>query len=187
MAPRSAEALVDSHWRLIPLLLVGLVTMATAQDDANRQNDRLPGEPPTCNVASASRTREACQAGPPNVLRTEREFTRSLEPVKLTTSQCDTKINLEYVQRDTIAHVNGVISNETCAASGGSYEIAALVKDENGESETLVFSESWHRDDDQPVEFTADYPIGENMELIRLSTRRLRCMCETEPASDQEP
>lgn len=187
MAPRPAEAPIDSHLRLIPLLLVGLVTMAAAQDDTDRQNDRLPGEPPQCRVASASRTREACQAGPPKVLRTEREFTRSLEPATFPTSRCETKIDLEYLQRDTIARVNGVISNETCAASGGTYEIAALVKDENGETETLVFSESWRRDDDQPVEFTADYPIGENVELIRLSTRRLRCTCESESASDRAP
>jgi hypothetical protein len=84
---------------------------------------------------------------------------------------------LEYSQWGTIARVQGTLNNETCAASAGQYEIAVRVKDENGEMRTLEFSETWQRNDDQPVTFTADYPIGENVELIRLNSRWLSCTC----------
>jgi hypothetical protein len=159
------------------LLLVALVPMAAAQDGTSREDGTLPDELRSCRVSSATRTREACEAGPPTILRSEREVTRTLEIAVPATLQCETRIDLEYVQRDTLARVNGVIENETCAASSGNYEIEVQVEDENGETTTLVFGESWQRDDDRPVAFAADYPIGENVELIRIRSRRLRCTC----------
>ena len=59
----------------------------------------------------------------------------------------------------------------------GDYEIEVRVRDANGDQQVLVFSESWQRDDDQPVAISADYPIGEDVELIRLRSRGLRCAC----------
>jgi len=160
------------------LLLVALVPMAAAQDDTSREDGTLPDELRSCRVSSASRTREACEADPPTILRSERELTRTLELELPATLQCETRIDLEYVQRDRFARVTGVIENETCAASSGNYEIEAQVEDENGETRTLVFGESWRREDDRAVAFAADYPIGENVELIRIRSRRLRCTCD---------
>lgn len=160
------------------LVLMELVTTAAAQDGTGSEDGTFPGEAPTCRVASASRTREACSVDSPTILRTETEFTLSIELAAPINLQCKATIGLQYHQRDTIARVNGVIENEACAASSGSYEIEAKVKDENGERKTLVFQESWQRDDDQPVAVAADYPIGENVELIRLRARRLRCKCD---------
>jgi hypothetical protein len=153
------------------LLLVALVTTAAAQDDADHRVS-------VCQTfASASRTRVACGEEDQKVLRSETELTLSLEIPPPINRQCETKIDLEYSQRDTIARATGVIKNETCAASEGQYEIEARIENENGESQSLIFEESWQRDDDQPVEFTADYPIGENVELIRLRSRGLSCSC----------
>lgn len=168
---------IKSCRRLTFSLLAGLATMATAQDDTRRDDGIWPGEVPTCPVSGASRVSEACGVDPPTILRTEQEFTLSLELATEMILQCETRVDLEYDQRDTIVRVDGVIENETCAASSGRYEIEAQVKDENGEAETLVFSELWQRDDDQPVAVAGDYPIGENVELIRLRLRRLRCTC----------
>jgi hypothetical protein len=46
---------------------------------------------------------------------------------------------------------------------------------------TLEFVESWRRDDDQPVKFSADYEIGENVDLVRARSRQLRCTCADTP------
>ena len=170
--------LIKSYSPLTSLLLAGLVTTAVAQDVA-RDGRTVSGEVPTCrSLSSASRTRGACDEGSTTILRAEKEltlfrpeFTSQIGP------QCEVEIDLEYFQRDTTARIYGMIESETCAASNGRYQIEIRVKDENGETRTLDFSESWQRDDDQPVVFTADYPIGENVEVINLRSRRILCMC----------
>jgi hypothetical protein len=174
---------------LTALLLAGLVTVVSAQDDASRENGTLPGEVLTCNVSSASRTRETCgvdEAGQ-TIVRTEREVTRTFGFAPPPTLECESNLDLEYFQRDTIARVKGMIQNETCGASSGQYDIEAEVKYENGETKTLVFNESWWRDDDQPVAVTAEYPIGENVELIRIRSRRLQCVCAEEVEDEPGP
>lgn len=162
------------------LVLTGAVTIAAAQDDENHE-DPVSGEAPTCySMSSASRTRAGCSVDgerEPTVLRTEKELTISVVVPAPTNRQCEARIAVEYLQWDTIARVEGTIHNETCGASSGQYEIEARVRDQSGELETLEFSESWQRDDDQPVTFSAEYPIGENVELVRLNARRLRCTC----------
>jgi len=159
--------------RLSYLLLAGFVTIAAAQD----QSGRSDGVSTCQSSAGASRTREACGEEEQTVLRIKREVTLFEGLAAPQDLQCETEIIVEYFQRDTIARVTGLIENETCAASSGQYEVAIRVKDDDDEFVELEFSESWQRDDDQPVAFTADYAIGENVELIRLRTQGLRCTC----------
>ena len=99
---------------------------------------------------------------------------------------CQATVRIEYLQFDTIAKVAGVIENEDCAASSGEYTIQARIRDKSGETKTLEFPESWQRDDDQPVKFSAEYPIGENVELLRVRSSGLRCEC-AEPHQEREP
>jgi hypothetical protein len=163
--------------RLALCVLAGLGTIAVAQDGAERSSP-IPSELLTCqSVSGASRTRQACGEAEQSVLRLEREVTIVQELAAPNSLLCETSIVVEYFHRDTIARVNGMIENETCAASSGQYDVEVRVKDENGEMRTLQFREFWQRDDDLPVEFSADYPIGENVELIRLSTSGLKCTC----------
>ena len=156
----------------------GFVTVATAQDVTGR-GDGVP----TCrSLSSASRIGVNCGESEeePTVRRIEREVDVLVGAVELRTRECATEVTLDYQQRDTVARVLGLIENETCAASRGSFEIEARVRDENGDTETLAFPETWQREDDGPVEFSADYAIGENVELTRLRTRNLRCLCSDE-------
>jgi hypothetical protein len=97
------------------------------------------------------------------------------------TTQCQATIAFEYTQRNTVARVEGSIENGICAASSGDYTIAVSFRDQNGELKTLEFGETWQRSDDQPVEFLTDYPIGENVELVSVRSRRLRCVCAAAP------
>jgi hypothetical protein len=157
---------------------------ATAQDDPE-------GEINQCrSLSSASRTRaNACgDDDDTSVQSAEKELTLriSLDRPTIDLAQCQANLALDYVQIDSLASVSGVIENEDCAASGGEYTIQARIRDENGETSTLDFPESWQRDDDQPVKFSAEYPIGANVELVRVRSRGLSCEC-AEPLEESEP
>ena len=79
--------------------------------------------------------------------------------------------------------VPGTIAHNTCAASGGDYKLVVSVRNENRELQTLEFFESWQRQDDQPVKFSGVYPIGENVDVVRVRTVQLRCTCADTPVS----
>ena len=90
---------------------------------------------------------------------------------------CEPTMAIRYEQRNTVARVEGTIENPTCAACSGEYTIAVRIRDESGESKTLEFDGQWQRVDDQPVKFTADYPVGANVDLLNVRTKSLRCVC----------
>jgi hypothetical protein len=114
----------------------------------------------------------------------ETELAIELEIAPKTSALCEAHIRLEYTQRDTVAGVRGTIENPTCAASGGTYTIAVTVRDAGGTLETLAFAEPWRRLDERPVTFSTDYPIGENVDLVSVRVRGLRCSC-TDPLADE--
>lgn len=162
----------------VPASLVALV--ANAQD---------PREPDTCrSLSSASRTRSSqCgenEEAPAEPIEKELTLTFDRPPVESTA--CRATLSIEYLQIDTIAKVSGQIDNEDCAASSGDYTIQARVRDENGERKELDFPQTWQRNDDQPVNFSAEYPIGENAELLRVRSSGLSCEC-AEPHEVEPP
>jgi hypothetical protein len=56
--------------------------------------------------------------------------------------------------------------------------VAVRVRDDSGETKPPVeYMEIYQRSDDQPIKFTKDYPIGENVELVSVRVRNLRCTC----------
>jgi len=149
---------INTFTCLALLPLAGLVTVAAAQQEAARTD-----------------------GGSTTVLRAEREFTISLRARSPNTAYCEAQIDLEYLQYATIARVEGMLTNEDCAASSGDYDIDIRSRDESGSLETVRFRESWQRDDDQPVMFSTDYQIGENVDLISVRTRNVDCACADTP------
>lgn len=153
---------------------------ATAQNDPEGDIDQCR------SLSSASRTRaDACGNDDTRAEATEQVLRLTLDKSLIEFAQCEASMVLDYVQIGTSASVEGVIENEDCGASGGEYTIQARVRDETGETKTLDFPESWQRDDDQPVSFSAEYPIGTNVELVRIRSRGLRCEC-AEPLAESE-
>lgn len=96
-------------------------------------------------------------------------------------TRCAAIMELEYSQRNTLVSLRGTIDNEECAASSGEYKLAVKIRDANGELKTLEFLESWQRQDDQPVEFKGEYAIGENVDLVSVRTKQMRCTCTDAP------
>ena len=103
---------------------------------------------------------------------------------------CDATMAIQYEQRNTVARVAATIENPSCAACTGEYTIFVRVRDESGESKTLEFPGQWRRADDEPVKFTADYPVGTNVDVLSVRTKGLRCVCaaaEPPATADTEP
>ena len=90
---------------------------------------------------------------------------------------CAATSSIEYTQKDAKVGVAGVIENKDCAASSGEYKLLVRVRGETGEVKTLDFLGSWQRDDDQPVKFGGDYPIGNNVDLVNVRIAQVRCTC----------
>ena len=165
--------------RPLPLAFAAFILAASAQEERNTHL----GELPTCqSLSSSSRTRAACESEPVTVVtESEKEFVRSIE-LPAIDNWCRAEITTGYLQSDTIADVQGKIEVDGCAAATGEYTIAARILTANGEQQTLEFNESWQRDDDSAVSFEEAYPIGENVELLNLHVRDVRCTCKDKEA-----
>jgi hypothetical protein len=101
--------------------------------------------------------------------------------------RCTASASIAYLQRGAEADVEVTIENNDCAASTGTYAIEATIKADNADApEKLTFPETWSRGDDQPVFVARRYPIGDDVDLLRLKIRKLRCTCAeaAEPAGD---
>src|SRR5688572_18302099 len=93
-------------------------------------------------------------------------------------TQCSAATTTEYEQRNTVARINSTFAIADCTLASGVFFVAVRVKDESGEEKPpLEFSETWQRSDANDVRFTADYPIGENVDLISVRLRGLTCTC----------
>jgi hypothetical protein len=152
------------------LLVACFIAPAAAQDEASteRQSPRL-----TVTEERNGATRISLETAPiPIVVRME------MPP----STMCAAELALTFQQRNTFANIKGDLENATCAASSGEYTLAISVVGDDGLRQTVEFSEAWQRDDDRPYTFEHDYPIGENVELVSVRSRRVSCTCTATPA-----
>jgi hypothetical protein len=126
--------------------------------------------------------RNNCENEAPQTVRTEHEITVRLELPETPGSQCEASTLTEYSQRGSIANVTARVSIGSCpAGSTGAFTVVARVRDASGEIKPLEFNETWQRDDAEDVHFKADYPIGEDVELVGVRVRSLTCTCAATP------
>ncbi len=107
----------------------------------------------------------------------EQEIPIKMQLPEIQFNSCQAVIKLDYHQRDTLARVESTVEHESCITSIGEYELLFNIVDENGVSRNLSFSETWEQKDDSLLNFSRDYPIGENVTLKRIVTQRVRCEC----------
>ena len=120
-------------------------------------------------------------------LETDMEFRHKVTleaPQK--TSMCTARVEIEYSQRNTLAEADGTIHTEDCAAAGGIYTIAARYRDENGKLHNIETEKTWSQTDNQPVHFSDELTIGENVDLIRVRARKIKCECAATDAEQFE-
>ena len=138
---------------------------------------------PQCQAAPGGsrmrrRDRGGCEELAEAQVQTEQQINISLEAPQVNELQCEATTSTEYSQRNTVVRVTGTVDITNCpAGSAGTFNVVARVKDESGEIKPLEFQETWQRDDATDVAFTSDYPIGDNVDLVNVRVRNLRCTC----------
>ena len=101
--------------------------------------------------------------------------------------KCEALIFFEYKQKNTVAVIDSTISNADCAASSGGYTLLVRFKDENNEMQSLEYPETWQRDDDRAIESRKEYFIGDNVDLVTIRSKKLRCVCDNTGAEGDAP
>jgi hypothetical protein len=120
-------------------------------------------------------------------VRTEQQLNVTLELPEPQALQCEATTTTRYTQRNNVARVTGAVNVSNCpAGSAGTFDVVARVKDESGEVKPIEFPEKWQRVDKGEAQFAGDYPIGDNVELVNIRVRNLKCTCaETEAAAPE--
>ena len=119
-------------------------------------------------------------------LQSEKTFTVKLKPPKQK-QYCKANTAIEYYQSDDVAEVNVEIKNEDCMASSGSFTLRVRYRTMENEVVNLEFDETWQREDDQNIFFNRQYPIGKNVDLVRVRTARMKCVCaESEDENENQ-
>ena len=103
------------------------------------------------------------------------------------TDLCQAQLALEWYQTGPSVHVESELSNDTCGASSGSLVIRVSYRGDDGETISADFPETWQRDDDAPVLLERDYYLAENIDVLRVRTRKLRCVCATPDIDQGQP
>ena len=100
---------------------------------------------------------------------------------------CAAQIYFTYLQKNTVAVVDSTIDNTECDASSGDYTMLVRFRDENNEIQSLEYPETWSRDDDKAVESRKEYFIGDNVDLVTVRSRKLRCVCDNAREEGEVP
>jgi len=168
-----------------PIELAGLLLWAALEvlaSSAAQAQATAPVPRADCPPPSASRAAPKCEPTPMQTkfeLETKIDVTLELPEQRML--QCSALIEVEYSQRDTVAGVTGTIDTKDCAAANGEYKVVVSVRNEALELTTLEFVETWQRLDAQPVIFEKDFPIGDDVDLLRVRTRSVNCACAESP------
>src|SRR5262245_24964283 len=188
--------------RIYAAALLAFSTLALHVSIAQGQTRQVPGGVTTSNQGSATgnpdiptcqgapggsrmerrRNPEGCAAPTTTTVRSEAPFNVTLELPPDDAPKCEATSLTEYSQRNNIASVTGTVSIATCpAGSAGTFNVVARVRDESGEIKPIEFPETWQRDDANDIAFKNDYTIGDNVELVNVRIRDLKCTCAAAP------
>ena len=101
--------------------------------------------------------------------------------------RCRASLEFTFIQKNTVAAVDATVSNPDCGASSGEYTMLVRFRDESNELQSLEYPETWQRDDDLAVETHRDYFIGDNVDLVSVRSRKMRCICVNSGAEGKTP
>ncbi len=97
------------------------------------------------------------------------------------TNACEARLEVSYYQKGDSVHVETELSNDQCGASSGSYALEVRYRGDDGETRSVEFEELWERSDAEPITLGKDYYVAENIDVLRVRSRRLRCECASAP------
>lgn len=151
---------------ILLLLLMGFWILAQAQTIKGSSSER-----PSAHIKNRDND------SPEVAVTVEHEIPITISTPSIQLNTCQANISTRSHQRDTLARVVTTIEQESCTTSTGEYDLLVHIEDENGDYRDLLFSKTWEQKDDSPMEFSQDYPIGENVTLRRVMTQGVRCEC----------
>jgi len=102
------------------------------------------------------------------------------------TNACKAELEIEYYQKGSSAHVESTLTNDDCGASSGSYVIQVRYRGADRQTRSKDFAESWERTDTAPVFVEKDYYIADDIDIVRVRSRQLKCTCATEESADSD-
>ena len=174
----------------VPVSTVFAQAQAPSGVPTTGRQGRVRDDVPNCQGApGGSRMRANCEPeATATTVRTEQQLKVSLDaPPQLSAPQCEATATTNYFQSNTVARTDGAINIKNCSTgSSGTYNIVVRIRDEKGEVNSLEFSDKWQRSDGPDVKFAADYPIGQNVDLVTVRVRDLHCTC-ADPPTDPAP
>ncbi len=141
----------------IPWLLVLAGSSLALADDAERQIN---------NEAEISTTIEAEYA--------------------FATGACKAAIEIEYYQKGSSAHVESTLTNDDCGASSGTYVIQVRYRGADRQTQSKDFPETWERLDSSPVVVEKDYFVADDIDILRVRSRKLNCTCVPDEQVDAD-
>ena len=92
--------------------------------------------------------------------------------------RCSASLEFEYLQSNTVAVVHSILNVPDCGAASGEYTVLVRFRDDNNDLHSLEYPETWQRDDNQAITASAEYVIGEDVDLVTVRSRKLRCLCQ---------
>jgi len=100
------------------------------------------------------------------------------------TDACSAVIEIEYYQKGSSAHVESSLTNDDCGASSGTYVIQIRYRGADGKSQSKDFPETWERLDSSPVVVEKDYFVADDIDILRVRSRKLNCTCVPDESDD---
>lgn len=88
---------------------------------------------------------------------------------------CESDIDIEYYQKNTIAEVRTEISSANCDDFVADYQLRILYFDANGKLQRIVADENWPQG--HAGQHTTSYSIEPGSELQRVASRTVSCTC----------
>lgn len=110
----------------------------------------------------------------------KRKLTLPEQELKYADGTCEAHFAISYFQAGEAIKVDTEVTNESCEASGGEYELRVRAVDGSGDSLTRSFSEVWSRTESEAVKLQSSYPMldAERLVWVRVkSNAKTACQC----------
>ena len=118
-------------------------------------------------------------------IKNETEISTTIEvEYAFPTNACKAAIEIEYYQKGSSAHVESSLTNDECDASSGTYVIQIRYRGADGQSQSKEFPETWERLDSSPVVVEKDYFVADDVDILRVRSRKLNCTCAPDETVD---
>jgi hypothetical protein len=117
-------------------------------------------------------------------IRVEKELSIPIELRALPSTQCEAVIATSYDQRNTVARVENTVKIEACTVAAGEFTVTIRIRGVDGVVATKDFPQAWRREVPGDLKLSADFPIGENVDLVSARVRAVRCTCSDPPAAE---